>query len=446
MSQRITTSAVCFILFLSVQAHAAESFYTRITLKGTVNPITAEYILESINNAEQDGASFILLTVDTPGGLMVSLRKIVQAVLTAKIPVVVYTYPKGAQAASAGGFIMLAGHVNAMAPGTEIGAMHPVAPGLTFYEEEESPDRGGPTEKQVMGMKVLNDTLAFGRSIAQERGRSEEWVDNAIREAGSSTYREAHEAGVVDIIAGDINDLMSKLDARRITVDGREYIFDTASVEERDAVMSGSQKFLNFFADPQVLMLLLIIAIGGVVIEFNNPGLILPGTVGAVAFILFLMTINVIPINIIGVVLIITGFAFFVMDLYITSYGLLTLAGVAAYIGGSLMLFDNPIQGFSVSPVTIFVTSALMLLLVFVILRAVIDTHRQNTVTGESALVGLDGNVTKAIAPGSDGKVFVHGELWNAESDEVIEQGSRVTVTAVNGMKLTVTKKIINQV
>jgi membrane-bound serine protease (ClpP class) len=441
--KKISMFIVVFVsIFISIQMFAQSTFYTRVTLKGSVNPITAAYITESIQMSQDEGAQFVLLTIDTPGGLMISLREIVQSILTSKIPVVVYTYPKGAQAASAGGFIMLSGHINAMAPGTEIGAMHPVAPGLTFYEEEQTEEKSEnlPDEKNVMGMKVLNDTLAYGRSLAQEHNRNSEWVEKAISDALSSTYLEAQENGVVDYVADNIPDLLEQINGKTIVLNDKEFTFNTTGIDERKESLSASQSFLNFFADPQVLMLLLIVAIGGIALEVRNPGMILPGTLGAIATVLFLMTINIIPVSFIGITLIVTGMVLFVLEIFITSYGLLTLAGLAAYIGGSLMLFDNPIQGFSVSPVTIGSTVVLILLLVFVIMRAVLQTHKEATVTGDNALVGRTAVVKNKILPGAKGKVFLHGELWNAVSENELDEESEVVVTAVSGMTVTVKK------
>lgn len=429
-----------FVLLFTVTSSAYSNFYAHIRLTGTVNPVNAEHIVESIETANEDGASFILLTVDTPGGLMVSMRDIIKAIMGSGVPVVVYTHPKGAQAASAGGFIMLSGHVTAMAPGTEIGAMHPVSPGLTFYNEpEEGKEKEALNEKNVMGMKVLNDTVAYGKSLAQKHGRSEEWVEHAIVDAVSSTYLEAHEAGIVDYVAENIPDLLNQLDGSTLSFNDMDYTFETELLDSRVYGMSGVDRFFNFFADPQVLMILFIIAVAGIGFEVRNPGTVFPGVVGGLALLMFLMVIRVIPVNYFAVALIVIAIGLFIAEIFITSFGLLTLGGLVCFVSGSLLLFDNPIQGFSVSIPTIVFGVLFVFVLVFIVMRAVKDAFGQKEATGHLALVGKSGECTIPVE--QEGKVMVHGELWTAVSDTPIRKGEYIEVVETQGMMLKVKRK-----
>ncbi len=439
----ITMFLLILLPVMMSSAKEPKSTYSVIPLEGTVNPISAEFIVNSIKKANENKSLFIVLTVDTPGGLMTSMRDIIKEIFSSKVPVVVYTYPKGAQAASAGGFIMLAGHVNAMSPGTEIGAMHPVSPFLNFTQkgdDEKNIEKNieKSIEKNVMGMKVLNDTIAYGKSIAQKRKRNEKWVIDAIDNAASATYSEAKNLNVVDIVAEDIPDLLKQLNNREIDLNGEKYIFTTEDLQADRFAMSGKERFLNFIADPQIVFFLFIIAVVGIGIEFKSPGLIFPSVIGGISFIMFLMAINILPINYFGLGLIALAIVMFVLELQIPSFGLLTIGGVVSFVVGSLILFDSPLKGFSISYATILSTVFFILLIVFVVLRSVVAVHRQKSAAGVESIVDETGVAKTPIA--SDGKVFVHGELWNAYSDAAIESGSRVKVISIEGMRMKVEK------
>lgn len=438
---KVLIFAVVFILFSSLFAVSAEnqktSTYAVIPLSGTVNPVLSEFIVESIDKAQNEGASFVILTIDTPGGLIGSMRDIIKAILTAKIPVITYTYPKGAQAASAGGFIMIAGHVNAMSPGTEIGAMHPVSPFVDFGKitgGEESKKVG----EEVMATKILNDTVAYGKSIAEKRNRNVEWTEKAIREAVSATYSEAVKLKIIDIIAEDIPDLLRQLNGRKIDLNGKEFVFETKDAAAADFAMNWKERMLNALADPQVVFLLFIIAVVGIIIEIKNPGMIVPGTIGALSLFLFLMTVRILPINIAGLLLIVLSIVLFILELKYVSYGLLTLGGLVSFICGSLILFDSNLPGFSVPITSILSAVFIIILFVFGILRVVIRTHKGKVTTGSEGMIGETGTAANTI--NVRGKIHVHGELWNAVSDEPIEKGEKVVIVSVEGITAHVKK------
>jgi membrane-bound serine protease (ClpP class) len=434
------TALLIFTSFLSNPDALADNAkginqYANIKLEGTVNPIIAEHIVTSIENANNEKVQFIVITMDTPGGLMSSMREIIKAILSSKAPVIVYAFPKGAQAASAGGYIMISAHVAAMAPGTEIGAMHPVSPMLNFGQKDEKGKEG------IMETKVMNDTLAYARSLAQKRNRNIQWTEQAVKSAISSSYLEAKRLGVIDLIAEDMTDLLKQLNGRKVNVDGYPVILRTTDIKEIAFEMDIKQKFLNFFADPQYILLLFIIAIAGIGLEIKNPGMIFPGTVGGISLFLFLMAVRVLPINIFGLALIILSITLFILELKFVSYGLLTIGGIVSLIFGSMILFDSPLPGMSVSILTITGVVVFLLLFFFVLIRSILAAHRGKVTTGMEGLIGETGTAMADFS--KSGKIMIHGEFWNAESDEEIKKGDQVAVVASNGMTLAV-KKLTN--
>ncbi len=419
------------ILVLSVTSKlVAADKYALIELNGSVNPVIADYIVNSIKKANQDNMQFVLMVMDTPGGLLNSMRDIIKAILDSEIPVIVYTYPKGAQAASAGGFIMIAAHIAAMSPGTEIGAMHPVSPFLNFSPDEK--------QSGVMEKKVLNDTVAYAKSLAELRKRNVNWVETAVREAISSTNNEALRLGVIDIVANDINDLLAKIDGKKIKTKDITVVLKTKNIQQQLYTMDWKEKILNYFADPQMVFFLFIIAVVGIGFEMKNPGMIVPGVIGAIALFLFLLAIKVLPINFAGLTFIILAIILFILELKFTSYGLLTLAGIISFVIGSMILFDSPLPGGQIPLTSIITVLVVLLLFIFVVVRAVIKVHTQKTVTGVEGMIGKKGIATRDFS--GKGTVEVHGELWSAITDEQIQKGEEVEVTKVDGMLLYVRK------
>lgn len=419
-------------------AFAAPSFaadrYALIKLEGSVNPIVSEHVIKSIDRANKEKVRLIILRMDTPGGLMGSMREIIKSILSSDAPVVVFTAPKGAQAASAGGYIMLAAHIAAMAPGTEIGAMHPVSPFLNFGQKDEQ----GNAAEGIMEKKVLNDTIAYGKSLAQKRKRNVDWTVRAIRDAISSTYLEAYKLGIVDIIAEDVDDLLRKLNGRRVDVNGTMLTLSTANLSELSFEMDWKERMLNFFADPQMVFLLFIIAVAGIGMEFKSPGLIVPGVIGAVALFLFLMAVRVLPINLAGLALIILAIVLFILELKIASYGLLTVGGIVSFIFGSMILFDSPLPGGQIPLRSIISVVVFLLAFFFIVVRSVVLAHKGQVTTGMQGLVGETGMAIRDFD--GNGKVFVHGEIWNASSEDAIKRDDRITVTGSKGMTLFVKK------
>lgn len=361
------------------------------------------------------------------------MRDIIKSIMTSEVPVVVYTSPKGAQAASAGGFIMLSAHIAVMAPGTEIGAMHPVSPSLDFMKKDKD---GGP--EGVMEKKVLNDIIAYARSLAQKRNRNIKWAENAVKHAKSSTYKEALAAGVIDFIAEDMSDLLKKLDNRKVNLNGKNVVLKTDKISEKKYLMDWKQNFLNKIADPQVVFILFILAVVGIGIEFKSPGMIVPGVLGGLSLIFFLMAINILPVNLFGLLLIVLAIVLFILELKITSYGLLTIGGIVAFVFGSMILFDSPLPGAQI-PISTIVGSVLFILaFILIVVRAVLNVHKTQVTTGKEGLIGEKGEVIRTFT--GKGKIKVRGEIWDAFSDEEISDSDIVVVTAVEGMNLKVKK------
>ena len=416
---------VVVMLFASPVAGRAAEIRT-MSLKGSVNPGSAAYFLRVLDEANRSGDELLLVVIDTPGGLVASLRQMVQGVMASRVPVVVYVAPSGAQAASAGALLLLSAHVAAMAPGTETGAAHPVGIG------------GEADKKSVMNAKIENDLAAFARSLAQKRGRSPEWAERAVRESIASTASEALAAGVIDTVAPSRNELLAFLDGRKVTTAAGETIIRTSGVTVRDAAPTFREEVMMTIADPNIAYFLLLLGLAGLWFELTTPGAIFPGVAGAIALVLGAWAMQLLSINVTGLLLILLAILFFGLEIFVVSSGALAIAGLVALFIGSVMVFNQPEIGLVINWwvfLPLFLSfSATVLLLVFVVLRST----RKKALSGMEGLVGETGTVERAIADGRSGKVFVHGELWEASASGPVPAGARVEVTRVEGMKLNV--------
>jgi len=411
-------------LLVAGEVRADTSSIVVLEVDGTVNPVLSGYIERGIEHAEKDGATCII-EMDTPGGLDSSMRDIVQSILEADVPVVVYV-PPGGRAASAGAFITMAAHVAAMSPATEIGAAHPV-------------DVSGEDIGETMESKVVNDAVAYIRSIADARGRNAEWAEAAVRESKSSPALEALELGVIDIMADNFDQLLLQLDGWQVTLlSGEVVTINTKNADIDHIGMGLIERFLYTISDPNIAYILLSIGMLGIFFELASPGTILPGVVGVICLFLAFYSLGMLPVNYAGVILIALAFALFVAEIFIASHGLLALGGIASLSLGSVMLIGDPM--FHINRGLIFgVVAAVSLLFVFVA-RAVVLSHRAPQQTGREAMVGMVAAARTPLDP--TGTVFVHGELWQAEVDEGrVEIGEEVMITKIDGLKLKVTRK-----
>jgi membrane-bound serine protease (ClpP class) len=394
-----------------------------ISIDGGINPAVDDFIRESISRARAAGARALVIQLDTPGGLLTSTRSIVKEILGAPVPVIVYVAPAGAGAGSAGVFITLSAHVAAMAPGTNIGAAHPVA-------------GGGEEVKGVMGEKLENFTASFSETIAQKRGRNTEWAIQAVRKSVSITEKEALKKNVIDIVAANLDDLLRQADGKKVEVDGRDVTLAVKNARVERFEMGLKQKVINMLADPQIAYLLLMAGILGLYVEFSHPGVIFPGVAGTIALLLAFASFQILPINYAGLALIVVGIALLVAEAFIPSFGVLGVGGAVALGLGSLFLFDTQNSDLTVERSIVFAAvgtlSAFMLMVGYLVLRA----QKRKPTTGLEALVGEIGEVKVALNPA--GKIFVHGEYWTAEAETQIAAGEKVRVNGFEGMCLKV--------
>ena len=415
---------------LSVVATAQGNQISVLEVKGTVNPVLVNYLKRGIEEAEESNAVACIIKLDTPGGLDSSMREIVQLMDNARVPIVVYV-PAGARAASAGFFITIAADIAAMAPDTAIGAAHPVAIGT-----------GGEAQmSEEMKEKVVNDAVAYARSIAQAHGRNVEWAEKAVRKAASLPAIEALELGVIDIVATDLDDLITQLDGRKAIISGGEEVtISTEGAQVKINPMNTIEGFLYAIADPNIAYILLSLAMLGIFFELSNPGLILPGVAGGICLLLAFFALGMLPVNYAGVLLIVLAFGLFVAELFTPTFGLLTAGGIISLVTGSLILFSGRSPVFQIDPWLIAVVVAIITAFFAFAINRIIRAHRRQPATGQEELVGKVAKARGVLDP--EGTVFFKGELWQAKSETGrVEPGEEVIITKVDGLRLMVKKK-----
>jgi membrane-bound serine protease (ClpP class) len=419
---------ICLALWLiAVAASASEERVCLIKINGAIGPATASYIARSVGQTESRNAQCLVIQLNTPGGLLDSTQLIVQKLLASPIPVVVYVAPTGATATSAGCFITLAASVAAMAPATTIGAAHPVMIGGGV------PNGDGQKGDDTMKQKLENFSVSYIEAIAAKRNRNVEWAKSAVRESASIPADKALELKVIEMIAWDLSDLQRQLDGR--VVDGKE--LKTASAEVVEIAMSASETIFQLLWRPEVMFVLMLIAIYGIIGELTTPGAILPGVAGAIALVLVLYMAAILPINVTGLILIGLAFALFVLDAFAPTHGVLTVGGIVAFLIGSLMLFDRDDPLFRLSLAYIIpATIVTALFFVFVVAKG-LRAQFLPIKAGKETMLGKTAAASTQI-DSTGGKVFVEGEYWNAVSDTPVEQGQTVEVAAVLGLTLKV--------
>jgi membrane-bound serine protease (ClpP class) len=398
-----------------------------IEVDGIINPATAKFITESIDEATQQGGQCLIIQLDTPGGLMESMRTIVKKELSSNIPIIVYVAPSGARAASAGVFITMAANIAVMAPGTHIGAAHPVT--LGGGEEKES---------KTMTEKIVNDTVSYIKTIAETRGRNANWAEKAVTKSVSITEDEAVQQKVVDFICPDLPSLLTKIDEKVIKLNGVTRTLHTKGVQPKSLQMSWRDRLLDIISNPTIAYILLILGFYGLFFELTSPGAILPGVVGGIFLILAFYALQVLPVNYAGLALIFFAIILFIAEIKVVSHGLLAVGGVISLFLGSMMLFRSPVEYMRVSMTVIIpavVVSAAFF--IFAVTKA-INARLKRPTTGMEGLIGEVGIVSSPLSP--EGKISIHGEFWNAISDQPIEKGEKVQVVGVTQLKLKVQK------
>ena len=401
------------------------------TVDGIIHPVSSEFMRSVIERADAAGASLIVFTLRTPGGLLESTRDIVNAMIAAKTPVAVFVGPSGNRAASAGFLITIAADVAAMSPGTHIGAAHPVA-------------GDGQKMDDTMAKKMASDTAAYARTLAAQRGRNVALVEAGVTESRSFTEQEASTASppLVDIVATDVADLIRKLDGRTVRrFDGSTVTLKLANASVHYAEMTLAQKILSAIAHPQIAYLLFTLGTLGLTIELWSPGAVAPGVVGGICLLLAFFALQVLPVSYVGLLLILVGFALLVLEVKITSHGALAVGGIASLLFGSLMLIDSPLPELQIGlRVILPLTLTLAAILLFLV-RLGIRAQAQPAVTGESGMLHTLARALTPIEPGGTGRVATHGEIWTATSPDAVDAGDPVVVTAINGLVLTVRRQ-----
>ena len=415
------------ILFLAIDPVSGDSsvdpFVTVATYDGVINPVAAEYLHDALASAEANGARALVIALNTPGGLDSSMRLIIKDITGATVPVVVFVSPSSGRAASAGVFITMAAHLAAMAPGTNIGAAHPV-------------NMGGGEMDKTMKEKVENDSVAYIKSLAQQRGRNAAWAEDAVRKSVSVTEREALKLNVIDLIAEDLTALLKHADGRQVRLAAGPGVLKTAGAALREFPMGLRLEWLKAISDPNIAYLLMTIGTIGVIAELYSPGAILPGIVGAISLILAFYAFQSLPVNYAGMLLFVLGIVFFVLEASVTSYGLLAIGGVVSMVIGSVMLIKSDAEFFQISWAVILPVVTLASVLTLLVIGTGIRALRRPPATGREEMVGLIGIARTALAP--DGQLAVRGELWEAVSEQPVSAGDEVEVTAVDGLRLRV--------
>jgi membrane-bound serine protease (ClpP class) len=425
MSRRIRAA---FFVFLAPAIAAAE--VRKITVNAPIHPITSEYVVGAIRAAEKANARLLVIGLNTPGGLDSSMREIIEAVVNAKVPVAAYVSPGGARAASAGFFIGIACDVFAMAPGTNTGAAHPVGISIT-----------GQAMDKTMEEKVTHDAASYIKSLAAKRGRNVAMAEDAVRKSLSYTEEEAFKGGLIDLIAKSDGDLIAALDGKVLKrFDGRETTLALAGEPVVEIPMSFRQRFLLTISNPNLAYILLMIGLLGLYFEFANPGAVLPGVLGGISLLLAVFSFQILPINYVGLLLIVLAIALFVLEVKIHSYGALSVGGIVAMLIGSMMLIDSPVPELRPSLRLIVPVAVGISLVCIFLVTLVIRAQARRAVTGREGMVGEIGTARTDLSP--TGRVFVHGELWQAESDQPVRMGERVRVVEVeNSLKIRVKKE-----
>ncbi|HUI44058.1 MAG TPA: nodulation protein NfeD [Terriglobia bacterium] len=415
----------------NAQAPAASTAVPRVVeidLDDIVEPVTAEYVVQGIRAANDEGAAAILLELSTPGGLDTSMRDIIRAIISSRIPVITYVSPSGSRAASAGFFILLSGDVAAMAPGTNTGAAHPVMMG--------NPDVG-----KTMETKIENDAAAYIRSIAAKRGRDVQKAEEGVRESHSYTEKEALDGHLIDLVSPSPQQLVQALNGRTVArFDGGSTVLHLGAARLEPYTMSSRERLLARLADPNIAFILGAIGVLCLYVEFTHPGMVLPGVAGAVAMVLALYAFHFLPINYTGVVLILLALVLFVLDVKANSHGILTAGGIIAMVVGALILIQSPLPGAQIRLSTALSVTLPVALISAVLVRLAFIARRRKVVTGEQGMIGQLGVARTDLTP--DGKVLVHGEIWEARAAQPIFTGGRVRVREVEGLKLVVEPEV----
>ncbi len=436
-------SWVLFLLFIGgsafispVSGTGIDKTILQLTIEEAIGPATDDYVKRALEKARQLQAELVIIRMDTPGGLDTAMRGIVKNIANSSVPIVTYVSPTGARAASAGTYILYASHIAAMAPGTNLGAATPVQLGGIKPPGTKDEDRDAKPQPDAMKQKAINDAAAYIRGLAQLRARNADWAEKAVREAASLSANEALKLNVTDIVAEGMADLLQQINGREVIVQGHKRTLHTTGLTINIIEPDWRSRLLSVITNPNIAYILMLIGIYGLILEFSNPGAIIPGTLGAISLLLALYAFQLLPINYAGMGLILLGVALMVGEAFAPSFGMLGIGGVIAFVFGSIILIDTEAPGFGID-IPVIATFALLSVVVFVfVVGMAIKARRRPVVSGLEELVG-----GKAIVMNDfehTGRVTIHSETWNAQTDSPLREGQSVRVTAVEGLTLQV--------